>query len=376
MSTRIYADYAATAPLLDEARQAMAEVGFGNPSSLHEEGRKARAAIDQAREVLSGKLGCLFAEVLFTSSGTEAANMAILGAALAALPMGSRRKIFFSAVEHHCVLSTQTTLAKLGYEVELIPVDRWASVRLERLEEMMSDDVLLVSVMHANNEVGAIQPIFQVAEIAHRYGAYFHCDAVQTFAVWDWQVTDLGADIVTLSAHKIGGPKGVGAIYTRAGLKLHPLLVGGGQEREMRAGTENVAGIAGFAAATQTQKPVAGRYRAAETFETILREAKIEGLHLTLPCSSETLPGHVHLRIAGINAETLLIRLDRAGVSASAGAACSSGSLEPSHVLLACGYSEDEAREGIRFSFGREQPAELGENAGQRLIQAIQLIRT
>ncbi len=373
--TRIYADHAATTPLVPDAQVAMLpwlSSEFGNPSSLYEEGRRARAAIDQAREALSDALGCLFAEVLFTSSGTESANLAILGAALSS--PSNRRRILFGAAEHHCVLHTQPILEKLGFLVELIPVDRQAVVNLGALEKMMADDVLLVSVMHANNELGTIQPIFQVAGIAHRFGALVHCDAVQTFTVWDWKVTDLDADIVTLSAHKLGGPKGVGAIYTRAGVKLQPLTVGGAQEREMRAGTENVGGIVGFGAVARKVEAV-DKYVSALAFAEGLVSAS-STFDVQRSTSSPTLPGHVHLRFPGVPAETLLIRLDRTGVSASAGSACSSGSLDPSHVMLACGYSEAEAKEGVRFSFGRNQPAEEGTECARRLLEAVAAIKS
>lgn len=375
--TRIYADYAATTPLLPEARAAMTpwlDDEFGNPSSLYEEGRRAKAAIDEARETLSGRLGCLFAEVVFTGSGTEAANLAVVGSALKAAG-GLRSRVLLSAAEHHCVLHTRATLQKLGFQVELVPVDRNAVIDLDALSQAIGDDVLFVSAMHANNEVGTIQPVFQVAEIAHRHGALVHCDAVQTFGVWDWKVTDLDADLMSFSAHKLGGPKGVGALYLRAGVKLQPLTVGGGQERELRAGTENVAAIAGFAAAVRsasmTPYDELGRSPAARAFEEGLPEAST-----TAGGGTHRLPGHAHLRFPGIDAETLLIRLDRMGVSASAGAACSSGSLDPSHVMLACGYSEVEAKEGLRFTFGRSQPAAEGAEAARRVREAVYAIRS
>lgn len=379
---RIYADYAATTPLLPHVHEAMRpwlSGEYGNPSSLYEEGRRARAAIDESREVLSARLGCLFAEVLFTSSGTESANLALLGSAIAALsesPPRKRNRVLFSASEHHCVLHTQKTLELLGFEVQHVPVDRSAIVDVDALKTMMGEDVLLVSAMHANNEVGTIQPIFQVAEIAHRFGAWVHCDAVQTFTVWDWKVTDLCADLVSLSAHKVGGPKGAGAIFIKAGVKVHPLLVGGGQEREMRAGTENVAAIVGFAAASRKdpggppQPDPPRAFAAASAFRRAL-----EGATMTIAPTAPTLPGHVHVLFPGVDAETLLIRLDRMGVSASAGAACSSGSLDPSHVLLACGYTEAEAKSGLRFTFGRLQTPEEGIEAAARVNEAVRQMR-
>ncbi len=372
MTPRIYLDHAATTPLLPEAREAMlpwlAE-GYGNPSSLHQEGRKAKDAIDQAREIISKSLGCLFAEVLFTSSGTEAANLAILGSALNCSD-AKRTRILLVATEHHCVIHTSALLTKLGFRVEMIPVDRFARVDLDALEAMMGDDVLLVSVMHANNETGTIQSIQDVSRLCRQHGALFFCDAVQTYLT-GWKVEDLGADLVALSAHKVNGPKGVGAIYIRAGVKLQPLALGGGQEREMRAGTENVAGITGFGAAVakQPRKPDV----------SALRDAFLDRLNdalPTVPDRSLTLGGHAHLRFPGIDAETMLIRLDRMGVSASSGAACSSGSLEPSHVLLACGYSEAEAKVGLRFTFGWPLTMADAIEAARRVNRCVEEIRS
>ena len=220
---------------------------------MYEEGRRAKEAIDESREIVSQSLGCEFGEVIFTSSGTEAANLAIIGAALANTNE-RRKRVVFSAVEHHCVLHTQPILERLGYHVDIVPVNRQAQLDLNALGEMTSDNVLLVSVMHANNELGTIQPVSEIGRIARKAGALFHCDAVQTFLTLGWSVDDLGPDLMTLSAHKINGPKGTGALYVKAGTRLKPLTVGGGQEREMRAGTESVANIVGFGAAVLTHK--------------------------------------------------------------------------------------------------------------------------
>lgn len=344
----------------------------GNPSSLHAEGRKAREAVDMAREALSFRLGCSFGEVIFTSSGTEAANLAILGTALANLE-GARKRILYSATEHHCVLHTQPILEKLGYQVELVPVDRIARIDLEALGKLMGDDVLLLSAMHANNEVGTWQPVREVADLAHRFGVLFHCDAVQTFGWYDWKVADLGADFVSVSAHKLNGPKGAGALYTRAGVKPQPLMVGGGQEREVRAGTENVAGIIGFGAASRGSLGVEGKREARNAFLASLAKTDFDW-NLTAPVE-DVLDGHAHLRISGVTAETMLILLDRMRVSASSGAACSSGSLEASHVLLACGYGEHEAKEGLRFTFGPLNTVEEAERAAAIVSEAaVQII--
>ena len=375
---RIYLDHAATTPLCDEARAAMLpwlSEGFGNPSSLHAEGRKAKDAIDASRETLSQALGSLFAEVLFTSGGTEAANLAILGTALHNVG-SSRTRVLLGSAEHHCVLNTASTLQALGYNVQLIPVDRQARIQVDALEAALGDDVLLVSCMHANNELGTINPIRSIADLTHRHGAMLHVDAVQTFLAPGirWSVTDLDADIVTVSAHKLYGPKGAGAIYIRAGIRLKPLLTGGGQEREMRGGTENVAAIAAFGAAVSVAQRAGSNPKAArDLFVDRLLPA---GAARTVQSWQDVLTTHAHVRFPGIDAETMLVVLDRLGVSASSGAACSSGSIEPSHVLLAAGFSPDESRQGLRFSFGRSSDEAIVVAAADRVVEAVHQIRT
>lgn len=436
MDPRIYLDHAATTPMLPQVSEAMRpwlQEKFGNPSSLHAEGREAKAAIDEARERVSAVLGCLFAEVIFTSSGTEAANLAIIGAALANED-SKRNRILFGAAEHHCVLHTEPALRKLGYTVELLPVDRTAVVDVEAMGRAIGDDVLLVSVMHANNELGTLQPVTEIANIAHRNGAPFHCDAVQTFGNFLGGTEDarpdpedastgprkghtlvagaskrdrrseakagerrppesngdrstlkvshnplsreqgkfvesLRADLVTISAHKINGPKGVGALYVRAGTKIKPLIAGGGQEREFRGGTENVAAIVGFGEAVRLLPTLPDNRRGAR--DAFLQAIDPSRTVLTTPNLDNVLTGHAHLRVPGVNAETMLILLDRMGVSASSGAACSSGSIEPSHVLMACGYSEAECKEGLRFTFGRSTTIAEVQEAASRFNEAV-----
>lgn len=368
MSDRVYCDYAATTPISPRAVALMrlwGEREFGNPSSLHEEGRAAKAAIDDARNVLSQSLGCLFAEVIFTSGGTESCNLAILGAALANQDH-ARKRILFSAVEHHCVLNMQPVLQRLGYRVQHVGVDTIGRLRLDELEAMLGPDVLLVSVMHANNELGTIQPAREVGAMARQARALFHCDASQTFLTSNWTPEKLNADLLSLSGHKVGGPKGVGALYIRAGVKISPTSWGGGQEREMRAGTENVAGIVGFGAAVRSivqsgAVPRAEKMRKAR--DAFLGTLDRRYLGPTVPDPTDVLPGHAHIRTKDIDAETMLILLDRMGVSASSGAACSSGSLEPSHVMMACGFTRDQARQGLRFSFGPETTEDQAKKA-------------
>lgn len=372
---RIYLDHAATTPLHPSARDAMApwlSDEFGNPSSLYEEGRKARQAIDEARETISDLLGCDFGEVIFTSSGTEAANFAILGAALAAKD-GRRKRILMGSAEHHAVLHTSSLLQGLGYQVEFLEVDRFARPRLDDLQKKMANDVLLVCLMHANNELGTIQPVAETCEIARSHDALFFCDAVQTFGAFPWNVTDIDADLVALSGHKVYGPKGVGALYVRAGTALQPTAVGGGQERELRAGTENVAGIVGFGAAASAV--TSEKSQSACARDAFLDAVVAGGAKRSVPADIECLPGHAHLRFPGASAESMLILLDRLGVSASSGAACSSGSIEPSHVLLAAGYSEAEAKEGLRFTFGRTTTIEQAKDAAQHVTDAAQTVR-
>jgi len=364
---RIYLDHAATTPLAPEVREAMLPwLDVGNPSSLHAEGRAAKDAIDAAREALSERLGCLFAEVLFTSGGTEAANLAIIGAALANEDP-HRTRVLLSAADHHCVLHAQPILERLGYLVEHVPVDRYARLDLHSLEARMGEDVLLVSAMHANNELGTLNDIPAIVIVARTHGAVVHTDAVQSFGKLDWKVDHLGADLITVSSHKINGPKGAGAVYVRAGTKIKPLVGGGGQEREVRGGTENVAAIAGFGVAAQ--RPLEDCTEARDAFESTLQIGVS-----TVPTETPRLGSHAHRLFPGVPAETLLIVLDRMGISASSGAACSSGSIEPSHVLLACGYSEEEAREGVRFTFGTGVNVDDAREAADRVQRAVEQI--
>ncbi len=375
---RIYLDHAATTPTHPEVVEAMRPwlSALGNPSSLHAEGRAAKHAIDEAREVLSETLGCLFAEVLFTSGGTEAANLALIGLALSHRD-GSRNRVLMSSIEHHAVLHTREMLSALGFQVELLPVTASGLVDVDFLGSRLGSDVLAVSVMHANNELGTIQPIGEVTSLAHNVGALVHTDAVQSFLnTSPWTVGSLDVDLLTLSGHKINGPKGIGAIYTRAGVKLKPLIAGGGQEREVRGGTENLAGIVGLGVAVKVRREgMAERIASRAIIRDGLRNQLLAaGFVATVPAEVETLTGHLHVRLAGIDAETMLIRLDRMGVSASSGAACSSGSIEPSHVLVACGYSEAESKEGLRFTLGLETAPSEAALAGDRIVETASSI--
>ncbi len=368
-SERVYLDFAATTPLHPEVRAAMEPwlaAGHGNPSSQHAEGRAAKAALDEARERVAQIAGAEFAEVIFTSGATEAANLALLGLALANQDP-NRNRILLSSAEHQAVLGPIKLLKRLGYRVELLEVDREARLQPETLQAAIGADVLLVAAMETNNELGSRNHIPSLAQVARAYGAKLVVDAVQTFLA-ELAARTGEADLVILSAHKHGGPKGVGALIARAGIKLEPLIAGGEQERERRAGTENVAGIVGFGlAATLTHSPITG---ALQAFKAELPDAFVPSL------TTETSDRILHGRVPGLDAETVLIRLDREGIAASSGAACSSGSVEPSHVLLAAGYSAMEAKEGLRFSFGPGLSPEKAKAAGQRVAAVIEALQT
>ena len=359
---RVYLDHAATTPIDPRVRKAMEPYltrEFGNPSSLHAWGRTARLAIDEARETLAAALGCFPDEVCFVSSGTESCNLAIIGCALKAPP--DRRHILLSAIEHHCVLDAGEWLRPFGFEVEHLPVDRYGQVSPDTVRERLRPDTWLVSVMHANNEIGTLQPVAAIGALCRERGVWFHVDAVQTFGLLPVKVDALNCDLLSVSAHKIYGPKGVGALYIRAGTPLQPLMVGGGQEHDRRAGTENVAGIVGFAEAVR----IAESTRETEAPRLAhLRDAFIRAVLETIPDATltghptERLPTNAHFRFVGVPSDSLLIALDRAGIGASSGAACSAGSLEPSHVLMALGWDESAAPEGVRFSLGRHTTQE------------------
>jgi cysteine desulfurase len=354
----VYLDHAATTPVDPRVRKAMEpylKSEYGNPSSLHRWGRRARMAIDAARETVAAALNADPAEICFVSSGTESCNLAIIGCALKAPP--HRRHILVSAVEHHCVLHAAEWLIPLGYTVEHIPVDHYGQVDPDAVRARIRDETWLISVMHANNEIGTLQPVETIARICRERGVWFHVDAVQTFGLLPVDVEAIGCDLLSVSAHKVYGPKGVGALYVRAMTPLQPLMVGGGQERDRRAGTENVAGIVGFAEAVKLAQSLTP---AEAERQTALRDEFIRAVLESIPDASVTghptarLPGNAHFRFAGAPSDSLLIALDRAGIAASSGAACSAGSLEPSHVLLALGWDDMAAQEGVRFTLGRD----------------------
>lgn len=358
MPKRIYLDHAATTSLRPEARAVMEPYltadGFGNPSSLHTEGQRAKRALDTARDTLAQALGCQFSEISFTSGGTESDNAALVGIMLANRERGDH--LITTQIEHEAVGKTARFLETLGFHVTYLPVDDYGQVSPQAVSEALTDRTVLVSVMHANNEAGTIQPVREIADIVHARGAYLHTDAVQTFGQLLVNIPEIGVDLLTVSAHKIYGPKGAGALYVRSGLSIEPLLHGGGQERERRSGTENVAVIAGFGEAVRLLLPE----RESEARRlTKLRDALLAELRRRVPPvvlnghPTNRLPNNLNISFPSLDAETLLLALDRAGISASSGSACTSGSIEPSHVLQAMGLPDERVRSAVRLTLGR-----------------------
>jgi cysteine desulfurase len=346
-----YLDHAATTPMRPEAVEAMLPFltdRFGNPSGSHAVAREARKALDEAREVVAGCLGARPGEIVFTGGGTEADNLAVIGAHRV-----RPGPVVCTAVEHHAVLHACRSLP----EARLAPVGRDAVVDLDALAELLDSAVSVVSVMLANNEVGTVQPLAAVADLVREVApdAVLHTDAVQAFPWLDVAALAADADLVAVSAHKFGGPKGVGALVVREGVAVEPIIHGGGQERDRRSGTYNVAGIAGMAAAMQAT--VADRQRVVERAGA-LRDRLADGLLAAVPDTTETgvraakVAGNCHLSFAGVESEALLVLLDGAGVCASAGSACTSGAVEPSHVLTAMGVPAERAMGALRLSLG------------------------
>jgi len=353
----IYMDYAATTPMLPEVAEAMQPYfsrKYGNPSSIHSMGQEARDAVEHARSQVAALIACRPENVVFTGGGTESDNHAIKGVCLAG--RGKRNHIITTAIEHHAVLNTCNYMKELGFDVTVAPVDRYGMVDPDDIKKAITAKTLLVSVMHANNEVGAIQPIEQIGNITRQAGVYFHVDAVQTAGHLPIDVDSMGIDLLSASAHKLYGPKGVGMLFVRAGTRIVPLLHGGEQENERRAGTENVAGIAGFGKAAEIARAEMGkesdrllecRDRLIDTVMGRVADAYLNG-HRT-----SRLPNNTNFSFDFIEGEAILMYLDAEGICASTGSACSSTSSEPSHVLLALGIPVERARGSVRFSLGR-----------------------
>ena len=354
---RIYLDHAATTPVDPRVAESMAAVfrdANGNPSSIHAEGRRARALVDEARDRVAAAIGADASEIVFTSGGTEADNLALRGTVHALRGTGDH--IVTTAVEHHAVLDTVHELERDGIRATVVPVDGHGRVEPDDVARAITSRTVLVSVMHANNEIGTIEPIAEIARICRERSVVFHSDAVQTVGALDVDVRRVPVDLLSLNAHKFYGPKGVGALYVRTGTPFSRIQTGGGQERDRRAGTENVASIVGMGAALE----IATRERPAESPRLArLRDRLLGGLRERVDDlvlnghPTARLPNNASLCVRGVQGEALVVALDLAGIAVSSGAACTTGSLEPSHVLLAIGLPREVAQGSLRLTLGR-----------------------
>ena len=353
---RIYLDYAATTPAAPEVVAAMIPYFgdvFGNPSSIYFCGQEARQALEQARTNVSQLIRAQGDEIIFTSGGTESNNFAIKGIASANTQKGNH--IITSCIEHHAVIKTCRFLEKIGYIITYLPVDKYGLVNPDNVRGALTTKTILISIMHANNEVGTIQPIAEISRIAREEGIYFHTDAVQTVGHIPINVEKLGVDLLSISAHKLYGPKGVGALFVKKGTRITPLMHGGEQEEGRRAGTENVPGIVGFGKAAE----IARNEMEQEAIHlTTLRDKLIHGLENIEETQlnghpQQRLPNNINVSIAFIEGEAMLVNLDIEGICASTGSACSSASNEPSHVLAGMGLPPEQARGSLRFTLGK-----------------------
>src|SRR5258706_7079608 len=354
---RVYFDYNATTPLAPEVLETVLRVTrdvFGNASSIHHFGQQAKSTLDDARSAVSALLNGDPSEIVFTSGGTEADNLAIRGAAEAIEPTG-RRHLIASGIEHEAVLNTLRALARRGWRTTLLPADASGLVSPDRLREAIDADTALVSVMHANNEVGEIEPVAALAAIAHEHGALMHTDAVQSAGKIPVDVRALGVDLLSLSAHKFNGPKGAGALWIKRGTRMQPMMTGGKHERNRRAGTENVPAIVGLGVAARL---AASKLGAQATITGALRDQLEEGILKAVPGTAvngargSRVPNTTNISFDRVEAESLLIALDLEGIAVSTGSACSSGTLEPSHVLRAMGLPTHRTQNSLRFSLG------------------------
>lgn len=377
---RVYMDYSATTPVDPEVAALMMTYyteKFGNPSSIHGFGREAKQALENARTQVAELIGAKPEEIIFTSGGTESDNLAILGIAEASAKKG--KHIITSAIEHHAVLDTCEHLVKLGYELTVVPVNEEGLVSVEEVAKAIRPDTILITIMHANNEVGTIQPIAEIGKLAKEHKIPFHVDAVQSLGKIPVKVDELNVDLLTISGHKIYGPKGIGALYVRKGVRIMPRTHGGGQEKKRRPGTENTPGIIGFGKACEL---ASGRMAAEAEHLLELRDRLMSGIlerinyvKVNGPQGESRLPNNVNVSIQFIEGEALLLSLDMAGIGASSGSACTSGSLDPSHVLLAMGIPHEIAHGSLRFSLGRQNTAEEVDYVLEQLPKIVDRLR-
>lgn len=355
---RIYLDNAATTAVSQPVMEAMLPYYmqvYGNPSSIHSTGRDAKKAVERARRQVAAALGCSAQEIYFTAGGSGSDNWALKGAAFAHQEKG--KHIITTQIEHHAILHTCQWLETQGWQVTYLPVDADGFVTVQQVENALRPDTVLVSVMAANNEIGTLEPVAEIGALCHERGVLFHTDAVQAVGAIPLDVEALHADMLSLSAHKFHGPKGIGALYIRKGVKIDPLIHGGAQERGHRAGTENLPGIVGLGKAIELAEEGLAENAARMT---VLRNRLISGLTAAIPnmringTMDKRLPNNVNVSFAGIEGEAVLLRLDLEGIAASSGSACTAGSLDPSHVLTAIGLTRDEAKGSLRLTLGTD----------------------
>ena len=377
---RIYMDNAATTRVTEPVMEAMqpyfCEI-FGNPMSVHSFGRDSRKAVENARRQVAAALGAQPNEIYFTGCGTESDNWAVRGAACANVKKG--KHIITTAIEHHAILHTCEQLEKEGFEVTYLPVDEFGVVRMDELEKAIRPDTTLISVMSANNEIGTIQPIEEIAKIAKAHKILFHTDAVQAIGSIAFDVKAMGIDMLSLSGHKFHAPKGVGALYIRNGVHLQRLINGGAQERTQRAGTENLASIVGLGKAIELATANIERHNAQLT---AVRDRLIDRILEEIPYTrlnghrTQRLPGNCNISFQFIEGESLLLALDLKGIAASSGSACTSGSLDPSHVLLAIGLPHEIAHGSLRLSLSEENTIEQADKVVEALKEIVARLRS
>lgn len=379
MTKRIYVDNAATTKVAPEVVEAMLPYfteNFGNPSSIYAEGREAKKAIERAREQVAKAIGADPKEIYFTGSGSEADNWALRSTAKALKSKGNH--IITSSVEHHAVLHTCQDLEKQGYEVTYLPVDKYGMVSPEDVKAAIKDTTIMISIMTANNEIGTIMPIAEIGEIAKSAGVVFHTDAVQAVGNVHIDVNEMNIDMLSLTGHKFHGPKGSGALFVRNGVRLISFITGGAQERMRRAGTENVPGIVGLGKAIEM---ATANINQKQKKLTALRDAYIKKVLETIPYShlnghpTKRLPGNANISFEFIEGEGMLLSLDMKGISVSSGSACTSGSLDPSHVLLAIGLKHEEAHGSLRVSFGEDNTMEDVNYIADSLKEIVERLR-
>lgn len=377
---KVYLDNAATAKIRPAALETFVKTAqeyYGNPSSLHTEGQRAKEILEQSRDTIARILNCRSREIVFTSGGSEADNQAIYAAAYAGAKKG-KRKIVSTAIEHHAVLHALQKLKKEGFEIVLLPVDGSGIISLDDAREAIDEHTCLVTVMLANNEIGTIQPVEEIGALCRQHGVLFHTDAVQAVGHMPVDVKALGCDYLSLSAHKFGGPRGIGVLYARTGAPLVPLIEGGAQERNKRAGTENLPAIA--AMATALEESVATMSENGKKIRA-LRDKLIEALESIPHCSlngdrERRLDGNVSFCFEGIEGESLLLLLDEKGIAASSGSACTSGSLDPSHVLLAIGRVHDVAHGSLRLTLSAENTEEEIRYTAAAVREVVEYLRS